>query len=107
MVDDHMKIQLLYFDDCPNWRTTNKHLDQLLDEAESTDRVELVIVDDQEAAERWRFRGSPTVLIDGVDPFGDEAAPVGLSCRIYRTDAGFAGSPSADQLRAVLEGQRA
>ena len=102
IVGDPMKIQLLYFDDCPNWRTTIQHLEQLLDEAESAHEVELVIVDDQEAAERWSFRGSPTVLVDGGDPFVDKAAPVGLSCRIYRTDTGFAGSPSLEQLRGAL-----
>jgi hypothetical protein len=32
-----------------------------------------------------RFRGSPAVLITGREPFLDGDAPVGLSCRVYRT----------------------
>ena len=29
------------------------------------------------------FRGSPTALVDGIDPFADPVTPVGLSCRLY------------------------
>ena len=47
-------------------------------------------------------RGSPTVLVDGVDPFGDDAGAVGLSCRLYRTDAGLVGAPTVDQLVSAL-----
>ena len=52
----------------------------------------LTRVDTQERAEALSFRGSPTVLIDGVDPWDDPNAPAGLSCRIYRTADGFAGT---------------
>jgi hypothetical protein len=55
-----------------------------------------------EDAERLRFRGSPTILIDGRDPFANEAAPFGLSCRVYRTERGLEGSPSLEQLREAL-----
>ncbi|MDK1017238.1 MAG: thioredoxin family protein, partial [Actinomycetota bacterium] len=50
------------------------------------------------------FHGSPTVLINGIDPFAENDAPVGLSCRIYRTDEGLAGTPTIDQLRQALTG---
>lgn len=39
-------------------------------------------VETPEAAERWSFRGSPTVLVDGRDVFAVGGEPVGLSCRI-------------------------
>ena len=42
------------------------------------------------------------MLIDGRDPFLDSDVPVGLSCRVYRTDEGLAGSPTVQQLVAVL-----
>jgi hypothetical protein len=45
------------------------------------------------------------MLIDGVDPFLDQAAPVGLSCRLYRTDEDTDGAPSLAQLRAVFRDQ--
>ena len=97
-----MKIQLLYFDGCPNWQVMRATLAELLAESASSAEIELVLVETQEAAEQWRFRGSPTVLIDGEDPFLETDAPIGLSCRIYQTAEGLAGSPSRDQLQRVL-----
>ena len=55
-----------------------------------------------EEADRVGFRGSPSVLIDGTDPFSDPDAPVGLSCRVYSTPDGLAGSPTLEQLRTAL-----
>lgn len=59
-------------------------------------------VDTPEDAERRHFRGSPTILIEGEDPFADDDAPVGLSCRIYQTETGPAGAPSVRQLTDAL-----
>lgn len=55
-----------------------------------------------EQAEASGFRGSPTVLIDGRDPFTDPVALAGMSCRVFRSEAGLAGAPSVEQLLAVL-----
>ena len=60
------------------------------------------LIETPEAAEQYGFRGSPTIIIDGSDPFADPDAPIGLSCRVYATEDGYAGSPSLDQLRAAL-----
>lgn len=64
--------------------------------------VRLVNVDSQERAEALSFRGSPTVLINDVDPFLDGEAPVGLSCRLYPTDDGYRGTPPEPELRALI-----
>ncbi len=96
-----MDITLLYFDDCPNWHDADTHLRTLEDEIPGL-RVTRQIVDTAEEAERTQFRGSPSILIDGVDAFADPDAPVGLSCRVYQTPEGSAGSPTLDQLREVL-----
>jgi hypothetical protein len=50
------------------------------------------------------FRGSPTVLVDGVDLVADaDEAPIGLSCRIYRRrDGSISPTPDPDDLRAAL-----
>ncbi|MDF1597085.1 MAG: thioredoxin family protein [Acidimicrobiia bacterium] len=97
-----MRVTLQYFNGCPNWKETDAHLETLRSEG-----FDLILarqlIETPEAAERHRFRGSPTVLIDGVDPFADPDAPVGLSCRVYAADDGYAGSPSLDQLRAAIE----
>jgi len=98
-----MDVTLLYFDDCPNWLETDNHLRAL-----AVEHPEMVIerrlVETVEDAEATRFRGSPSIIVDGVDPFADADAPVGLSCRMYRTASGAAGSPTLEQLRAAIFG---
>lgn len=42
------------------------------------------------------------MLVDGVDPFAGPDLHLGLACRVYTTPAGLAGSPTVEQLRAVL-----
>jgi hypothetical protein len=96
-----MDVTLLYFKDCPNWLVANEHLDVPLSEHPEMS-ITRHVVDTPEEAERARFRGSPSILIDGVDPFADPDAPVGLSCRVYQTPDGTAGSLTLDQLRDVL-----
>src|SRR5437588_1457312 len=50
------------------------------------------------------MRGSPTLLVDGVDPFATPGAEPSMSCRLYRRpDGGVDGAPSVPDLRAVLE----
>ena len=58
-----------------------------------------------EDAEATGFRGSPSIMVDGVDLFAHADIPVGLSCRLYQTADGFAGSPTLDQLRDVIFGR--
>jgi hypothetical protein len=96
-----MDVTLLYFDDCPHWKIADEHLRTLA--AEHPDlTISRHLVETPKEAERTRFRGSPSILIDGVDPFADADTPVGLSCRVYQTTEGPAGSPTIDQLREVL-----
>lgn len=98
-----MDVTLLYFDDCPNWKVADDHLRMLSVELPGMEirRVEVTTPED---AERLRFRGSPSILVDGVDLFADPDDPVGLSCRVYQTPNGSEGSPSLAQLRQALSG---
>jgi hypothetical protein len=96
-------VSLLYFDGCPNWHVADERLRAaLVAVGRPDDAVEHVLVSTPEEAEEAQFRGSPTVLVDGRDPFSDPDSPVGLACRLYRTDEGLAGSPTVEQLVAVL-----
>ncbi|MDX2377618.1 thioredoxin family protein [Microbacterium sp. LRZ72] len=99
-----MEITLQYFDGCPNWEVLDNRLAEAVD-GQSDVRVTRQLVETAEDAERLGFHGSPTVLIDGVDPFSDEHATVGLACRVFRTPAGFAGSPTVTQLRVAISAQ--
>jgi len=96
-----MDVELLYFADCPSWRHAADLLDELAAELAFT--WSAVVVDTPEAAQAVGFQGSPSVRIDGGDPFAGPDAPVGgLSCRIYRTPTGAADCPDRSQLRAAL-----
>jgi hypothetical protein len=59
-------------------------------------------VETPEDVERLRFAGSPTILLNGTDPFDEPSGEYGLACRVYRTPEGPAGSPTTDQLRDAL-----
>lgn len=94
-----MDVELQYFDDCPNWLVADDHLRMLAREFKDV-TVTRHLVDSPEEARRVGFRGSPTILLNGVDPFAANSDPVGgLSCRIYQTADGPAGSPTLGQLR--------
>lgn len=99
------RVLLQYFDGCPNWQTTAGHLARLIEEGMDI-TVDYERIDSNEEADVRGFRGSPTVLVDGVDPFTDEHAPAGLACRIYETEQGPAGSPTLTQLRRALTAHR-
>ena len=96
-----MDITLLYFDGCPNWKKADAHLRALADELPGLNIVRHA-VETGEEAERVGSQGSPSILVDGVDPFANPDAPIGLSCRVYQTPEGPAGSPTLSQLRAAL-----
>lgn len=96
------EITLRYFDGCPNWQVAKTRLEEVLEQLDERRSLELQRVETAQQADELDFRGSPTILIDGKDPF-DASGPTGLSCRVYRTDAGLEGSPSVEQLALVLK----
>ena len=96
-----MIVDLMYFEGCPHWRETADHLEALR-EVLGDFEIRLVEVTTPEAAIEWHFHGSPSVAINGVDPFSDPEDPAGLTCRTYLTDRGVAGSPTREQLRQAI-----
>lgn len=98
-----MEVRLRYFDGCPNWRATYERVLALLEERGLADvEVALERVESFEDAERLRFIGSPTILINGLDAFPSPGGSFGLTCRVYETPDGLAGSPTTDQLRRAF-----
>jgi len=98
-----VEVTLQYFDGCPNWRETETRVREALRLVGAPATVlSLQIVSTPEDADRLGFRGSPTVLVGGVDPFASASSPVGLACRMFKTPAGLAGTPTVEQLVAAL-----
>ena len=92
---------MLYFDDCPNWKIADERLAAIA-AAHADLTVTRHVVDTLAEAERLGFRGSPSILVNGVDVFAEPDTGVGMSCRRYRTPDGLAGAPTVQQLRAAL-----
>jgi hypothetical protein len=64
------------------------------------------IADELEAAAAG-MHGSPTLLVDGTDPFAAPGQAPSLSCRLYRAAGGLtAGAPSVQALQQVLAAGR-
>jgi len=93
---------LLYIADCPNRDPARRHLDVALARTDLVAVIRAREIRSAEEAIRLGMRGSPTILIDGRDPFGEAAGPPALSCRLYRGNAGFSAAPTVDQLVRAL-----
>lgn len=98
------KIELLYFDDCPNHRDTAQQLRDTLTEMQLDVEVEEIKVVDNEDAVRKRFLGSPSIRINNRDLEIEETKETEYSmrCRIYRTETEATGLPSKELLRSAL-----
>lgn len=98
-----MRITVLTVPGCPNATVVKERIAAAL--AGRAAAVDLVEVTDLDQAARWGMTGSPTVLLDGVDPFAVPGAEPTVSCRLYRGTSGgpVEGSPTEDGLRQALE----
>lgn len=97
-----MKIEFLYFKDCPGYESALSLLEQILLENDTAVSIEKIEITTQELAIQHRFLGSPSIRINGKDIEGrDEASEYGLKCRIY-LDTG-SGVPSERVLRKALQ----
>jgi len=97
-----MKVELLYFDECPSYQTAERLLREALAEEGLPDNVERIEVADDADAQRLKFVGSPTIRINGVDPFLHGQADFGMECRVYMTPEGLKGWPTKDMLHEAL-----
>ena len=95
-----MKVELLYFADCPSWRHAWAVLGEALARAGSNAEVRLRHIDAVPEAESVGFAGSPTLRFDGRDLEGYEG-PAVMACRTYRGNEGR-GWPSVEQVVAAL-----
>ncbi|MFF4733214.1 alkylmercury lyase family protein [Streptomyces mirabilis] len=96
-----MHITLLTVPDCTNAPLAWGRIDQALDGRAA--EVELIEVADEAQAARLGMTGSPTVLVDGTDPFAIPEEATSVSCRLYRgSDGRTEGAPSVADLRRVL-----
>ncbi|MGA5442347.1 alkylmercury lyase [Streptomyces griseoincarnatus] len=95
------RIAVLTVPDCPNAPLIRARIAEALQGR--TLPVEWIEVNDADEATRQGMTGSPTLLLDGIDPFAHEGAAPSLSCRLYRhTDGTIDGAPAVADLRRAL-----
>jgi hypothetical protein len=103
-----VKIEVLYVPDCPHHSSAVKQLREVvLAEGVETEINELAVIDTK-AAEEYRFRGSPTIRIDGRDIAGESHSSLSfaLACRMY-PGAKEAGVPPLEMMQRAVREARA
>jgi hypothetical protein len=97
-------ITILHVSDCPNLSLARRRVESALERSGLEAVIEEVLVATDPDALTPGFRGSPTILVDGHDPFA--GAMDHLGCRLYVVDDHIEGAPSVEQLRAALDSAR-
>ncbi len=98
-----MKIELLYFDDCPSYQEARAMMEQILAEERIGAQIEMVRVADDDDAQAKQFVGSPTLRVNSVDLFPEKVSGIfAMQCRVYRTPQGFKGVPTKEMLHDAL-----
>lgn len=99
-----MNVELLVVAKCPHEREALDLLHEVPAAGLAQVDVHTTVIRTQSDAVTQGFVGSPTFLIDGVDPFTHNGQPPAVACRIYPIVAGLRGTPPRhDLLAAVLK----
>lgn len=98
-----MKIELLYFNDCPSWKAALNNLETALAAEAVEAEIQLIEVVHNEQADRLKFLGSPSFCVDGQDWWSEARETYNLSCRVYRTPQGMRGVPTIEMLREKIQ----
>ena len=93
------QVEIHYFNGCPNSNKLIKRVKAAIQEFDSKITYFETLVEDNLTAEKVKFRGSPTLLIDGKD-FEDLSEPVqsNLSCRFYPN-----GLPTIQEIKNSIQ----
>jgi hypothetical protein len=93
-----MRLEILQVPGCPGADLLGVRLAEL-----GHPRVIRRVVTSQADAERLGLTGSPTLLVDGADPFARPGQPPSVSCRLYLDEHGRQSpAPSPARLRTAL-----
>jgi hypothetical protein len=98
-----MEIELLVTPDCPHAPTAADLIKTAVADTRIRATISQTTINSEEQARNRAFTGSPTILLNGVDPFARPDAPVGLVCRLYLTSDGPRGVPGIRELRQAMK----
>lgn len=93
-----VEIELQHFVGCPNSPILIQRVKEAIQDFDNINYKE-VLVDSNRKAEKVKFRGSPTLIINGKD-FENQPEPEkpALSCRYYPK-----GLPTVEQIRLKIQ----
>ncbi len=92
-----VNVVVQYFRGCPNSDEMIRRVRSAINGLGNVNYEE-VLVETEELAKRYNFRGSPTLLINNADFEGLSAPPIpSLSCRFYPK-----GLPTIEQIREKI-----
>lgn len=93
-----VQITVLTVPGCPNAPLARRRIAAALN-----GRVVSVEVADEVVAAQRRMTGSPTILVNGADPFATPGSRPSVSCRLYRhADGTVDGAPTEEGLRRAF-----
>lgn len=96
-----VEIEVQHFTGCPNSAEMIVRIKAAIEEINERIGYKEILVETQQEAERVKFRGSPTILINGID-LENMPAPIiaNLACRYYTP-----GLPSINQIKEFIKEQ--
>lgn len=99
-----LHVRFLYSEDCPSHDEALHRLRKVMKEERIEDAVEVIQVETSEDAERLKFAGSPTILVNDRDIDPQTHPFYALTCRAYRLEDGrISPLPSELMIRAALQ----
>ena len=103
-----MKVEVLYFSDCPNHAPAVKRVREALRQENVAAELIEVEVKDAAAAQQFGFIGSPSIRINGqdIEPSARAAGRFGLMCRTYIVNGRPAGVPPPELIRDAVREAR-
>jgi hypothetical protein len=97
-----LELTILAVPDCPHAQVLQERLAQVLAGRDGV-RLRRRVVSSAAQAARLGMHGSPTLLVDGTDPFSAPGSVPALACRLYPGDGGrLDGAPTVPALRQAL-----
>lgn len=99
-----MDVELLVVPGCANQHSAAALLRTALDDIGLPGAtVRTTVITTQQQADQRGFTGSPTIRLDGDDPFAQPGRPPALACRVYPGPDGPSPLPALSDLRQALK----
>lgn len=93
-----IEVEVQYFNGCPNSDVLIENVKHVITHLDIEINYVETLVNTNQIAQAIKFRGSPTLLINGKDfEYADEPDKANLSCRYYPQ-----GVPTKEQIRERL-----